>query len=109
VRILLDESLPRRLGTLLAGHDVSTVQTMGWSGVQNGELLHLAATQFDVFVTPDQSLSFQQNLAQFPIAVVVLVASSNRLDSIKELVPALLEILSHAVPGTLRVSGSLEQ
>jgi hypothetical protein len=79
---------------------------MGWSGVQNGELLRLAAPEFDVFLTPDQHLPFQQNLTHFPIAVVVLVAASNRLESLRELVPALLEVLPKVVPGkALRVGG----
>jgi hypothetical protein len=106
VRILLDESLPRRFAALLAGHEVSTVQKMGWAGIRNGELLRLAAAEFDVFLTPDQNLPFQQNLAELPLAVIVLVAPTNRLESLQELAPELLEILPKAVPGkALRVGG----
>lgn len=66
MRILLDESLPRRLSQTLAEHAVSTVVEAGWSGIQNGKLLALAAEQFDVFITADQNLQYQQNLATLP-------------------------------------------
>lgn len=76
MRLLLGESLPWRLGRLLVGHDVSSVQRMGWSSFQNGALLRLAAPQFDVFITADQNLEFQQNLAALPMNVVVFVSRS---------------------------------
>ena len=91
MRILLDESVPRPLGSLLIGHDVGTVTQMGWTSLGNGELLRQAAPTFDVLLTADQNLEFQQNLAKLPIAVVVLVAPSNRLESLEPLVPAVLE------------------
>lgn len=87
MRILLDESLPRELRTRLAGHDVETVVSCGWSGVKNGRLLALAATRFDVFLTADQNLEFQQNLSALPLAILVLVARSNRIESLDPLVP----------------------
>lgn len=62
MRVLLDESLPRRLGSLLTGHQVSTVARAGWSSKRNSELLRLAASLFDVFITADQNLQYQQNL-----------------------------------------------
>jgi hypothetical protein len=63
MRILLDECVPRRLARELAGHDVRTVPEMGWSGKRNGELLQLMAGQgFEVFLTVDQNLRYQQNL-----------------------------------------------
>ena len=68
MRILLDEDLPRRLGVLLVGHEASTVQRSGWSGIKNGRLLTLGATKFDVFLTMDGGLEFQQNLSTLPIA-----------------------------------------
>lgn len=91
MRILLDESLPKRLKDELTGHDVSTVFERGWSGVSNGRLLALAANSFDVFVTADQNLQYQQNLAALPIAVVVLVARDSRLETLQVLVPELLQ------------------
>jgi hypothetical protein len=79
VRVLLDECVDRRLARDIAGHDVKTVRQLGWTGIQNGELLSLAVQHFDVFVTNDKNLSFQQNLGTFAIAVVVLRAKSSRL------------------------------
>ena len=62
MRIQLDESLPRRLRGELSGHSVSTVTQRGWSGVENGELLRVAADDFDVFLTADQNIEYQQSL-----------------------------------------------
>jgi hypothetical protein len=77
MRILLDEDLPRRLGPLLVGHYTTTVPLSGWSGIKNGQLLALASTKFDIFLTMDQNLEFQQNLASVPSrATVRAVASS---------------------------------
>ena len=91
MRILLDESLPRRLRSIFAGHEVATVVEAGWSGVENGELLKVAAARFDVFVTADQNLQYQQNLSALPITVAVLVALDNRLESLR---PAAAELLA---------------
>jgi len=85
MRLLLDESLPRRLRDELIGHAVSTVPECGWSGVENGQLLSLAAARFDAFITADQNLQYQQNLKALPISVVVLVARDNRLESLRTL------------------------
>ena len=106
MRILLDESLPRDLVQLITGHDVSTVKDEGWSGIKNGKLLTLAAARFDVFLTADRNLEFQQNLATLPIAVVVLVAGRTRIQNIAPLVPELLKLLSHLPPKMLRRVGA---
>jgi predicted nuclease of predicted toxin-antitoxin system len=66
MRILLDESLPRRLRGAFPGHDVATAAEAGWSGLSNGELLQLAAERFDLLVTADQNLQHQQNLRSLP-------------------------------------------
>jgi hypothetical protein len=106
MRALLDESLPRPLSKLLVGHDVKTVVDAGWASIENGELLRRAAGSFDVLITADQNLEFQQNLPTLPIAVVVLVAASNRLESLEPLVPALLDALTSLQPRQLlRVGG----
>jgi predicted nuclease of predicted toxin-antitoxin system len=76
MRILLDESLPRRLRTSFPGHEVATVAEAGWSGLENGELLRLAASRFDLFVTADQNLQYQQNLSSLPLSVAVLAAAT---------------------------------
>ena len=76
---------------------------MGWAGVKNGKLLALAVEEFDVFVTVDRNLSFQQNLPQFDIAVVVLQAPSNSLAALKPLASELLAILNSASKGQVTV------
>ena len=101
MHLLLDESLPRRLKYELKGHTISTVPECGWSGAKNGKLLSLAAASFDAFITADQNLQYQQNLASLPIAVVVLAARDNRLDTLLTLVPRLLECLAALQPRTL--------
>ena len=101
MRILPDESLPRPLSRLLVGHTVSTVALEGWTRLTNGALLRQAALTFDVVLTADQNIEFQQNLTTLPVAVLVLVADSNRLESLEPLVPALMEALSTLAPKTL--------
>ena len=68
MRVLLDECVDWRLARHIAGHDVKTARQMGWTTIKNGELLALASQAFDVFVTVDRNLSFQQNLGGLPIA-----------------------------------------
>ncbi|MBL8376718.1 MAG: DUF5615 family PIN-like protein [Burkholderiales bacterium] len=105
MRILLDESLPRDLAGLVVGHEVVTVQAAGWTSVRNGKLLALAASRFDVFLTADKNLEFQQNLATLPIAVVVLHVRSSRIEAIASLIPDLLKLLNHLPPRVLRNVG----
>ncbi len=93
MRVLLDECLPRRLKRALSGHDVQTVPETGWAGKENGELLQLAAAAFDVFVTIDQNMRYQQNLAGASVAVIVLMSRSNRFEDLLPIVPSLLEAL----------------
>lgn len=99
MRILLDECLPRRLKRDLAGHDARTVPEMGWASTRNGELLTLAEGQFDVFLTVDRNLSFQNEVHRFALAVVVLHAKSNKLGDLRLLVPDLLSTLSTVTLG----------
>jgi hypothetical protein len=106
MRILLDEDLQRRLGPLLVGHDTTTVPLSGWSGIKNGQLLALASTKFDVFLTMDQNLEFQQNLASLPVAVLVIMALSNRMEHVSPLVPQILRELNHIPPRSLRRVGA---
>ena len=106
MRILLDESLPRDLRGELTGHVVTTVREAGWSGLTNGELLTRACEAFDVLLTADQNLQHQQNLSALPLAVVVLVASTNKLEDLRPLVPELLKRLGSLAAGTLiRIGG----
>ncbi len=85
-RVILDECLPRKLSALLEGKLVTTVPKHGWASKSNGELLTLAAPEFDVFVTHDENLVQQLNLQNFDIGIVVIHAESNRLDDIRPLV-----------------------
>ena len=72
MKILLDECTPHVLKKLLTGFEIKTVQDQGWSGVTNGALLRLAERQFDVFITSDQNLKYQQNLAGRQLAIIQL-------------------------------------
>lgn len=105
MRILLDECVDQRLAEDFAGHEVLTVKQMGWKSKQNGELLTLAANDFEVFVTTDRNLSFQQNLPRFNVAVVVLTARTNRLNDLRPIVPALLRVLPFLKKGEVREIG----
>jgi hypothetical protein len=102
MRLLLDECVPRKFRQEISGHDVLTAQEMGWSGKRNGDLLALMREErFEVFITADQNLEFQQNVAASGIAVVVLAARTNRLKDLQPLAPRLLEALSSIRPGQL--------
>jgi predicted nuclease of predicted toxin-antitoxin system len=98
MRILLDESVPTRLGRLLIGHEVTSVQRQGWGGIKNGRLLALAATEFDVLLTADKGIEYQQNLATLPVAVLIVLANSNRLEDMAHVVPKILKALSNLQP-----------
>lgn len=99
MRILIDECVDWRLLRDLPGHDVKTVRQMGWDETVNGTLLRLAEQEFDVLVTTDKNLSFQQNVVRFNIGVVVLRARSARLRHLRELVPTLLKVLPDVKSG----------
>jgi len=102
MRILIDECLNWRLGRALTGHYAVSVHRMGWSGVKNGDLLALAErNQFEVFLTGDRNLAFQQSTAQFRIAVVVLEASGIQLHHTLPLMPKVLALLSSLRPGQI--------
>lgn len=106
MKVFLDECIDWRLARDIVGHDVKTARQMGWTAIKNGELLALASEQFDVFVTVDRNLSFQQNLTSFSIAVVVLEAKTNRLADLGPLVPNVLSAIEHMLPGTVKFIGA---
>ena len=101
MRMLLDESVPGRLGPLLIGHAVTTVQRRGWSSIKNGRLLAPAAAEFDVVLTADKGMEYQQNLATLPVAVVIVLARTNRMQDMAPAVPRILTALGELAPGTL--------
>lgn len=105
MKVFVDECVDWRLSRDIVGHEVRTARQMGWSTIKNGELLALATREFDVFVTVDRNLSFQQNLPAFAIAVIVLRARSNRLADLKLLVPELLACIPGATRGAVAYVG----
>jgi predicted nuclease of predicted toxin-antitoxin system len=82
MRILLDECVPAKLRSFLQPHSVFTVQMMGWSGTKNGDLIKLADPQFDVFITIDKNLSYQQNLTRIRMSIILISLNNNRFTSI---------------------------
>lgn len=99
MRLLIDECLPKQLKGWLSGkHDASTVYEMGWDGVKNGKLLRLAdAAGFDVFVTADKNMHYQQNFDGLTISAVVI--PSNFKPFVQKSVPALLQSIHHVQSG----------
>ncbi|CAA9360293.1 MAG: hypothetical protein AVDCRST_MAG68-4330 [uncultured Gemmatimonadetes bacterium] len=91
--------MPKRLRRELPEYAVRTVVEQGWSGVKNGALLRLAGAEFDVFLTVDQNLRYQQNLSELPLPVVLIVAPSNNIDVLRPLMPAVRELLPLLKPG----------
>lgn len=99
-RVLLDENLPKRLVREL-GHQASTVHEQGWAGVTNGDLLKRAAASFDVILTADQNLQYQQNLKSAGVGVIVVVAPSTRLADLEPLLPDILAAIERVEIGEL--------
>lgn len=98
MKVLIDECLPgKTLSHALVGIEVSTVQRMGWNGIKNGELLALAEPMFDAFISADQSLAYQQNLADRHLTIIIL--PSNRARIVLALVPEILRQLQVLQPG----------
>jgi hypothetical protein len=105
LKIFVDECIDWRLAREIVGHEVKTAHEMGRTSLKNGELLTRASKQFDVFLTVDRNLSFQQNLPTFDIAVVVLRSSSNRLVDLQRLVADLLASLATVKLGAVTYVG----
>ena len=94
MKVLLDECLPKRLKRELPSHEVTRVQEMGWAGIKNGALMHLIqSADFDVFMTIDGNLEYQQNLSAINFAIVVLDAPDNTFDTLRPLMPQVIEAL----------------
>ena len=98
VRVLLDECLPRGLARELTGHEVHTVTQVGWSGVKNSELLRRAAQTYEALITVDQRFA-EGHPVPPSIRLITLVARTNRLESLRPLVPAILQALASARGG----------
>lgn len=94
MKLLLDENLPHQMRLELPGHDVFTAAYMKWGGIENGELLQVAADAgFDAILTNDRGLEYEQNLAALPVAVVVLLAPANTIEALRPLYDELLALL----------------
>ncbi len=90
MRVLLDECVPRALRNDIPGHDVRTVAEMGWADVKNGELLRRAASQFDILITVDRNLEYQQSFPDLSLAVIIVHTPSNDVAVLRLLMPAVL-------------------
>jgi hypothetical protein len=105
MRLLLDEHLPIGLAAELHGHAVDTVSGRGWTGVKNGELLRRMSGQYDVLVTMDRGLEFQQRISTLPFGIILVRARSNRMEDLKPLAPSILSALDAIKPGRIRRVG----
>lgn len=103
MKLLIDECLPRKLKFALSDYDVFTVPEMGWSGKKNGELLRLMVDEFDVFITIDGNLRYQQSITDLPIAMILLSAHNNKLESLLPLIPQIHDHLKHIEKGQVIV------
>lgn len=101
MRVFLDHCLPKRLLRLLPEHEVKTAYQMGWAAKKNGELLMLVEGDFDVFITVDQNLRYQQNLASSQLRVIILIAASNQYDDLAPLIPQVEKMLADISPGSV--------
>lgn len=100
MRILLDESVPAPMQSLLGNHSCITVKVRGWSGIKNGDLLQRAEAAFDLFITSDQNIRYQQNLAERRIAILEL--STNDIDRIRASASLIQSALLEIKPNELR-------
>ncbi|HYX71473.1 MAG TPA: DUF5615 family PIN-like protein [Nitrososphaera sp.] len=106
MKVLLDECVPRKLRLELAEHEVLTVTERGWSGIKNGKLLALAEAEFEIFLTVDLNLKYQQNLKAFDIGIILLIARSNRLETLLPLMGEIRGALENIKAGDfIRVGG----
>jgi predicted nuclease of predicted toxin-antitoxin system len=99
MKLLLDECVTQDLKNQLAGHAVATVVEAGFKGLKNGELLRAAADEFDVLITVDRNLPYQQNIRSLPIAVMVVEAGGITFRHLKIMTPQILQSLETIQPG----------
>ncbi len=100
MNILLDECVPWPMHKLLVGHNCTTAQKRGWGGIKNGELLRLAEGEFDLFITSDQNIRYQQNLAGRRIPILEL--STNDLRRIQAAAAMIQSTVAAMQPGEFR-------
>ncbi len=98
MRVLIDEQLNWRIARVFSDvHEVFSVRDMGWTGMRNGDLLEAAEQEFDVLVTMDRNMEYQQHLPRYNLAVILLVSKSNRLEDTEKFVPAIEDVLAKGV------------
>lgn len=91
MKILLDECVTKHLKPFLSEHEVVTVREMGWSGIKNGKLLMLCVeNQFEILITIDKNLQYQQNIDKYTVTIVILNSSTSKVEDLKEFIPSLL-------------------
>ncbi len=104
MRILLDECVTRKLKRHLPGFDVCTVVEMGWSGLKNGRLLMAAVSEkFDLLLTIDKNIGYQQNIHAFNIAIVVFDTMHSKIEFLLKFLPAFLTQIADFKPGTISI------
>ena len=104
MRILLDENVDRRLRRFFdTRHEVVTVSEYGWSGKKNGDLLRSAAQEFDVLVTMDRNIQYQQHLVSYDLGLLLIKARSNRRQDVEPVMPEVNSVLREIKPGELRI------
>ena len=102
MRILLDECVNTGIKRVFSGHEVKTVPEAGWSGIKNGKLLALIAENFDLFLTVDQNIRFQQNLKAVPFAILIVSIPNNMLGSYLPLFDQIRQTAEKLKPGEIR-------
>ena len=109
MKILIDECLPDELKESVAamGHECQTARRAGYGSKKNGELLALAEGQWDVLLTSDRNIKYQQNMAGRTVSILILRAKSNRLKDLLPLMPACAEALLSIQPGRVVEVGPL--
>lgn len=105
-RVLFDENMPRKLRRDLTEFFIRTAQEQGWSSFRNGELIKRAAGEFDVLVTIDQRMRYQQNVARLPIGIVVIEVRDARIVFLRALLPELRAAIAEVTVGEVRAVGS---
>lgn len=106
MRILFDQGTPAPLRRFLTAHTVSTAYEMGWSDLQNGDLLRAAEAAFDLFITTDQNLGYQQNLTGRRLAILVLPTTN--WPHIREHCGEIVDAVDAMQPGQFRELSRLE-
>ncbi len=96
MKILIDECVPRSIKRSLTGHSAHTIQELGYSSYENGDLIRIAEDEFDLFITSDQNIRYQQNLTGRNLAILML--STNKGSIIKANRERIFETVNNMKP-----------